>query len=230
MDDRPAPLLRARDLRFAFESGRETVIDLPELTMREGGHAAIVGPSGCGKTTLLRLLTGILLPSSGTIELDGHRLDRLGDARRRAIRGATVGFVFQRFALLEYCSALENILVPLRLHGSARMDRAARSRAQELAEAAGIAHVLKRRPGRLSQGEQQRVAICRALVTNPRLIACDEPTGNLDPARAESIVSLILAQAERTGATVLLVTHDHALLPRFEHVVDMGAGVREAMA
>ncbi|MFI4917909.1 MAG: ABC transporter ATP-binding protein [Phycisphaerales bacterium JB060] len=224
----PDALLRATSLRHAFDLAESPLFDLPELTIAAGCHAAVVGPSGCGKTTLLRLLTGILTPTAGTIELDGHRLDKLGEARRRAIRISTVGFVFQRFALLDYCTALENILLPLRLHRSVALDAEARHRARELATRAGIAHTLKRRPDRLSQGEQQRVAICRALITNPKLIACDEPTGNLDPARAASIMDLILEQAEHTGATVLLVTHDHALLPRFEHVLDMGTLAREA--
>lgn len=223
-----APLLRATNLSHAFDPAEGPLFELPEFAVAAGRHAAVVGPSGCGKTTLLRLLTGILATTTGTIELDGHRLDRLSEARRRAIRIATVGFVFQRFALLDYCTALENVLLPLRLHGSVALDAGARDRAHELAERTGITHTLKRRPSRISQGEQQRVAICRALITSPKLIACDEPTGNLDPARAASIMDLILEQAEHTGATVLLVTHDHALLPRFEHVLDMGELAREA--
>ena len=223
------PLLEARDLRFAFDPTGEPVVDLDHFSVPRGDHTAIVGPSGCGKTTLLRLLTGILSPTAGTIEFDGHWLNKLNDARRRALRIARVGFVFQRFALLEYCTALENILVPLRL-GGGELDSAARDRARELAEAAGIEHTVSRRPNRLSQGEQQRVAICRALIAEPTLIACDEPTGNLDPRRTESVLSLILEQAERAGATVLLVTHDHTLLPRFEHVLDMGARDPEGAA
>ena len=218
----PETLLDACDLRFAFRAEEGPVVDLPRLTIARGQHTAIVGPSGCGKTTLLRLLTGILVPTSGGVTLAGHALELQSDARRRALRIASVGFVFQQFALLDYCTALENILAPLRLHRAARLDKAARQRACDLAEAAGIAHTLARRPDQLSQGERQRVAICRALVHEPALIACDEPTGNLDPARAGSIVSLILDQAHRTGATVLLVTHDPSLLPRFEHVLDMG--------
>ncbi len=224
----PQPLLTTQGLRFTFNPTQGPLFDLPELTIEHGRHTAVVGPSGCGKTTLLRLLTGILTPTSGTIELNGHRLDRLSDARRRAVRIATVGFVFQRFALLDYCTALENILLPLRLHGAVSLDSAARDRAHELAKASGIAHTLKRRPDRLSQGEQQRVAICRALIASPKLIACDEPTGNLDPARAESIIALILEQASRTNATMLLVTHDHGLLPHFNEILDMGALAREA--
>jgi len=220
VDDQP--LMAARGLRFAFDATGDPVVRLDEFVVPRGQHTAIVGPSGCGKTTLLRLLTGILSPSAGVIEFDGQRLDRLSDARRRALRIGRVGFVFQRFALLEYCTALENILVPLRLGGGSP-GPAARDRAQALAEAAGIEHTLARRPYRLSQGEQQRVAICRALIAEPALIACDEPTGNLDPRRAESILTLIFDQAQRAGSTVLLVTHDHALLPHFEHVLDMGA-------
>ncbi|UYV11531.1 MAG: ABC transporter ATP-binding protein [Phycisphaera sp.] len=224
----PDLLLRATDLRFSFDITEGPLFDLPEFVVHQGDHTAVVGPSGCGKTTLLRLLTGILTPTAGTIELAGHQLDQLSDARRRAVRISAVGFVFQRFALLDYCTALENILLPLRLHGAVALNSEARDRANELAKATGIAHTLKRRPDRLSQGEQQRVAICRALITNPKLIACDEPTGNLDPARAESIIGLILEQANRTGATVLLVTHDHGLLPHFKEVLDMGALAREA--
>lgn len=223
-----AALLTARDLRFTFDPAEGPLFELAEFTVEQGNHTAVVGPSGCGKTTLLRLLTGILTPTSGTIDLYGHRLDQLSDTRRRAVRISTVGFVFQRFALLDYCTALENILLPLRLHGSVALDSDARDRAHELATATGIAHTLKRRPDRLSQGEQQRVAICRALIANPKLIACDEPTGNLDPARAESIIALILKQANRTDATVLLVTHDHGLLPHFKAVLDMGAIACEA--
>lgn len=226
----PDLLLRATNLSHAFDPSEGPLFELPEFAVATGRHAAVVGPSGCGKTTLLRLLTGILPPTSGSIELDGHRLDQLSETRRRAIRIATVGFVFQRFALLGYCTALENILLPLRLHGSVALNADARERAHEFAIRAGIAHTLKRRPDRLSQGEQQRVAICRALITNPKLIACDEPTGNLDPARAASIMDLILEQAEHTGATMMLVTHDHALLPRFEHVLDMGTLAHEAAA
>ncbi|MEQ9094869.1 MAG: ABC transporter ATP-binding protein [Phycisphaerales bacterium] len=221
-------LLKATNLQHAFDQSEGPLFELPEFTVYPRHHTAVVGPSGCGKTTLLRLLTGILTPTAGTIELDGHRLDELAEPRRRAVRIATVGFVFQRFALLDYCTAMENILLPLRLHGSVTLDAEARDRAHELATRAGIAHTLRRRPDRLSQGEQQRVAICRALITSPKLIACDEPTGNLDPARAASIMDLILEQAEHTGATVLLVTHDHALLPRFEHVLDMGTLAIEA--
>lgn len=219
----PDTLLDARDLVHAFNPAEGPVVDLPRLSIARGQHTAIVGPSGCGKTTLLRLLTGILVPTSGGVTLAGHALERQSDARRRALRLATVGFVFQQFALLDYCTALENILAPLRLDRSARLDKAARARARELARAAGIGHTLMRRPEQLSQGERQRVAICRALIHEPAMIACDEPTGNLDPARAGSIVSLILEQAQRTGATVLLVTHDPGLLPRFGHVLDMGA-------
>ncbi len=222
-------MLAAHNLRFAFDAREGLVVNVPRFEIERRRHTAIVGPSGCGKTTLLRLLTGILSPTAGTIELDGHRLDQLSDARRRALRIARVGFVFQRFALLDNCPALENILVPQR-HGGGAMDSGARDRARELAKASGIEHTLARRPNRLSQGEQQRVAICRALIAEPTLIACDEPTGNLDPRRTDSILSLILEQAERAGATVLLVTHDHALLPRFEQVLDMGAPAPEGVA
>ncbi|MEO1009089.1 MAG: ABC transporter ATP-binding protein [Planctomycetota bacterium] len=224
-DERPSPIV-ARGLRFAFPGAAEPTVDLPalglgELAIRAGEHTAFVGPSGCGKTTLLRLFTGILRPTSGEIELAGRRLDRLGDASRRALRITAVGMVFQRFALLGYLTALQNILLPFRVNRALALDDAAREHARRLAEATGIALALARRPANLSQGEQQRVAICRALVTRPDLIVCDEPTGNLDPARAASVIELILRQADETGATVLLVTHDHAQLAHFARVIDL---------
>lgn len=128
--------------------------------------------------------------------------------------------VFQDFALLDYLSALENIVLTARL---GRFDLgASRERARELANRAGITHTLKRRPGRLSQGERQRVAVCRALVTNPKLIICDEPTGSLDPARSSEIIELVLTEAESIGTTVVAVTHDHGVLGSFARSVDLG--------
>jgi len=244
-DDAPGPLVAARGLRYAFAGSADVVVRMDELAVYPGEHTAFVGPSGCGKTTLLRLLTGIITPTgphdAGEVELAGRRLATLGEAGRRALRIRRVGMVFQRFALLDYLTALENILLPFRINKALGREpggdaprggswRAARSAARELAEATGIAHALARKPHQLSQGERQRVAICRALVAGPSLIVADEPTGNLDPARAASVVDLILDRAAATGATVLLVTHDHAQLGRFGRVVDMGAAAGQAAA
>ncbi|WP_170422313.1 ABC transporter ATP-binding protein [Ruegeria arenilitoris] len=213
---------------FGYSSGGFR-LNVPELTLQQGERLAIVGPSGSGKTTLLNLIAGILLPDGGRIEVDGTEVSGLSDAERREFRASHIGFVFQDFALLDYLSARQNILYPYRITPALTLDTAARDRAQALAEACGIGGKLDRRPTALSQGEQQRVAICRALVTQPKLILSDEATGNLDPESKGRILDLLFEQASEAGATVLAVTHDHELLPQFERVIDF-AQYREGVA
>ena len=150
----------------------------------------------------------------------GTDVATLSDVQRRRFRASTIGFVFQDFALLDYLSAGQNILYPYRITSALTLDSAARDRAEALATACGIGDKLDRHPAALSQGEQQRVAICRALVTQPKLILSDEATGNLDPESKARILDLLFEQAAEAGAAVLAVTHDHELLPRFERVID----------
>ncbi len=222
----PAPVLLGESLRYTYPSGGRDrfTLELDRIEITPGQHTACIGPSGCGKSTLLRLLTGIMVPDRGTAWLDGEAISDASEGRRRALRVSGVGMVFQQFALLDYLNAMDNILVPYRVSGALRLDRAVRDRARSLAGELGIGALLKRKPARLSQGERQRVAVCRALVTRPGLIVCDEPTGNLDPARSRATVELIVREAEASGATVLLVTHDHGLLDGFAQVVDLGGG------
>jgi len=225
VDDQTAePVLLGENLRYTYPSGGKDrfTLDVDRVEVRPGAHTACIGPSGCGKSTLLRLLTGILLPDRGRVTLDGQALNLASEAKRRELRISRVGMVFQQFALLDYLSAMDNILVPYRVSGALTLDRAVRQRARDLGAELGIGKLLRRRPGRLSQGERQRVAVCRALVTRPKLIVCDEPTGNLDPARSRATIELIVREAEASGATVLLVTHDHALLDAFGRVIDLG--------
>lgn len=223
---RPPPVVDVAELEFRHGAGADAfTLRVPRLTIHSGEHTAIVGASGCGKTTLLRLVVGSLTADAGRITLLGADLGALAPAARRRLRLREVGMVFQSFALLDYLTATGNILLPYTLDASMRLTRDARARAAELAQAVGIAHTLKRKPARLSQGERQRVAICRALVTQPRVIVCDEPTGNLDPARAGAAIDLILREAAGIGATVLLVTHDHDLLNRFGRVVRLDGGL-----
>ncbi|SFS20917.1 ABC transporter ATP-binding protein [Yoonia litorea] len=212
-------MVRLENLKFGY-SGTGFRLRFPEFTLDEDERVAIVGPSGSGKTTLLNLIAGILSPESGLIDVDGVNVAELSDAERRRFRASTIGFVFQDFALLDYLSARQNILYPYRITPALKLDAAARDRAEALAVACGIGDKLDRHPTALSQGEQQRVAICRALVTQPKLILSDEATGNLDPASKERILDLLFAQAAEAGAAVLAVTHDHELLPRFERVLD----------
>jgi len=196
-------------------------LSIERWSLPAGEHAVCIGPSGCGKTTLLRLIAGILTPHEGDIQVCDEPMAGLPARRRRAIRASRIGLVFQQFALLEYVSAMENILLPYRIEPSLKLTPDVRERAARLAEMLGVAHTLRRLPARLSQGERQRVAICRALVTRPALVLCDEPTGNLDPARSRGAIELIIRESEAVGASVLCVTHDHGLLDLFAHRIDL---------
>src|SRR5690606_1065120 len=152
---------------------------------------------------------------------DGVELSSASESRRRRVRLRTVGMVFQEFELLEYLTGLQNILLPYTL--GLPPDSGERDRAVELARACGIERTLGRRPRRLSQGERQRVAICRALVAEPKLVVADEPTGNLDPRAGAAVLDLLLEQAAARSAAVVMVTHNHTVLDRFGRVIDMEA-------
>ncbi|MBK9384293.1 MAG: ATP-binding cassette domain-containing protein [Planctomycetes bacterium] len=216
------PIAALRGVRFAYPGG-SFALELAALELARGERVALIGPSGSGKTTLAELIAGIRSPQAGTVQLCGVELTALGEAERRALRIAKVGFVFQRFELFEYLSALDNILLPYHLNRALALDRAARERARELAAAVGVEQLLSRIPSRLSQGERQRVALCRALIAEPELVIADEPTGNLDPSSSARALDLLIEQVERRGATLLVITHDHGLLGRFERVIDLRA-------
>ena len=212
-------MVRIEDLTFGYGADGFR-LRVPEFSLEDGARVAVVGPSGSGKTTLLNLIAGILTPETGRIDVAGSEISRLSDAARRRFRASQIGFVFQDFALLEYLSARQNIYYPYRITPALSLDAEARDRAEALAAACGIGDKLDRHPSALSQGEQQRVAICRALVTQPKLILSDEATGNLDPESKARILDLLFDRAAEAGAVVLAVTHDHELLPRFERVLD----------
>ncbi|MEL6915343.1 MAG: ABC transporter ATP-binding protein [Pseudomonadota bacterium] len=221
-------MVEIEDIAFGYAGGGFR-LSVPAFTLADGERVAIVGPSGSGKTTLLNLIAGILVPERGRITVGGEDVTALPEAGRRRFRASRIGFVFQDFALLDYLSARQNIYYPYRITPALTLDARVRDRAETLAAACGIADKLDRHPAELSQGEQQRVAICRALVTQPRLILSDEATGNLDPDAKARILDLLFEQAAEAGAAVLAVTHDHELLPRFGRVVDF-ADFRESAA
>lgn len=212
-------MITVSDVTFAYGNGGFR-LSISSFKADKGERIAVVGPSGSGKTTLLNLIAGITTPEAGRVEVDGVDVGAASDAARRAFRARSIGFVFQNFALMDYLTGTENILYPFRVSPALRLDAAARERAQALADACGIGEKLHRRPAALSQGEQQRVAICRALSTRPKLILADEATGNLDPEAKAAIMDVLFARAAEAEATVLAVTHDHELLPRFDRVVD----------
>lgn len=219
-------MIELREATFRY-AARGFALRVPELTIAAGEKIAVIGPSGVGKTTLVSLIAGILRPTAGTIRVGAQELSTLGDAARRRFRITTIGFVFQEFELLDYLNVRDNILLPFYLNSALRFDRAARQRAVQLAESMGLGDKLARHPHAISHGEKQRVALCRALVTEPPLIIADEPTGNLDPRTADVILELLLGQVQRCGATSLTVTHNHALLERFDRVIDLATFVED---
>jgi putative ABC transport system ATP-binding protein len=212
-------MLQVTDLQFRYGDGG-FALRIDELNVAAGESVALVGPSGSGKTTLLHLVAGILAPAAGSVVVDGQDLGALDADARRAFRIQRVGLVFQEFELLEYLSVLDNVLLPYRIHPALRLAAAAGERARTLAERLDIGDKLTRLPHHLSQGERQRVAVCRALVTGPPLLLADEPTGNLDPANKQRVLDALFALAAESGATILTVTHDHELLPRFDRTID----------
>ena len=214
-------MISISDMSFAYNGG-PFQFNVPSLLIEPNKHVAIVGPSGCGKTTLLHLIAGILVPDGGTITVNDQAISQLPEHMRRNFRITEFGMIFQEFELLEYLTVRENILLPYRINRSLKLTADARKRADQLADSLGIAGYLNRRPKKLSQGERQRVGIARALVTQPQMILADEPTGNLDPETTNTIVQLILDQATQRQATVLMVTHDHSMLDRFDQVIDVG--------
>ena len=212
-------MINIKALNFHYQTGNFR-LDLPEFNVRKSEKIAIIGPSGSGKTTLLNLIAGIMTPLAGTVSVDETAVSRLNDAERRNFRITTIGFVFQDFELLDYLNVLDNILHPFRITGALALDKAVRRRAKALANDMGIQDKLDRNANDLSQGEKQRAAICRALLTHPKVILADEATGNLDPENKTRILDLLFRSVEEHDATLLAVTHDHELLERFDRVVD----------
>ena len=204
------------DFRYPQSNFR---LRVPSLAIDRGSRTALIGPSGTGKTTLLNLIAGIVLPSSGRVLTGDVEVSSLPDAARRRFRIRHIGLVFQEFELLEHLNVMDNILLPCRI-GDLSLNGQMRSRAESLALEVGLADKLRRYVRRLSQGERQRVAICRALLAEPKLLLCDEPTGNLDPANKSHVLDILDRYVNKSGATLVTVTHDHRILSRFDRVID----------
>ena len=212
-------MIAISQLKFSYpEGGFHLGID--ELSVVRGSSVAVIGPSGTGKTTLLNLISGVAVPDNGLITTNGIEVSLLDDAARRDFRIQNIGFIFQEFELLEYLSVLDNILLPYRISGALQLTAGVRKRARELAGRVGIANKLGRYVHRLSQGERQRVAICRALLPDPALILADEPTGNLDPENTDRVLDIIFDYVQSNSSTLVGVTHERHLLDRFDQVVD----------
>ncbi len=216
-------IVRADGLTKQVSTPDHDLVIVREATFHVGSgeSVAIVGASGSGKSTLLGLLAGLDVPSAGRVWIDGEDLFALDEDGRARLRGRLVGFVFQSFQLLPALSALENVMLPLELAGS----RDASARAGEVLGQVGLSDRLGHYPRQLSGGEQQRVAVARAFVTQPKLLFADEPTGNLDSETGAQVIELLFRMNRERGTTLVLVTHDESLASRCDRRIAIAAGV-----
>ena len=210
-------MLQITDLVKTFQQpdgGSLTVLDLPHFHIDAGEQLALIGQSGGGKTTLLHLIAGLLVPDRGSIEVDGIELTKLSEQGRDRFRASAIGYVFQTFNLLPAFSAIENV----RLGMTFGQSGAPISQAFELLDRVGLADRADYKPNQLSVGQQQRVSIARALAGKPKLLLADEPTANVDPASAESVLELIRTTCQEAGIAMLIVTHDMRIASMFDRV------------
>lgn len=215
------PAVALHEVRFAYRGGAP-VLDIPALHIARGERVFLHGPSGSGKTTLLGLIAGVLTPTAGKLQVLGSELGSMGSAERDRFRAAHVGYVFQMFNLIPYLSVRDNITLPVRLSAArrARLNGAdANGEAQRLAAGLEIEPLLSQPVTALSVGQQQRVAVARALIGSPEIIVCDEPTSALDTDRRDRFLQLLFASIAVTGSTLVFVSHDLSLAVRFGRTI-----------
>jgi len=212
-------MIRLNNISFQYPNS-DFRLELEELAFQSGTKTAIIGPSGFGKTTLLNLISGIYIPQKGQIEVNNTMVNTLGDGDRRTFRLTNIGFIFQDFKLLDYLKVFDNIVLPFRINKALSLTVKMRENAREIATLLQIEHKLSKYPEKLSHGERQRVAICRALLNNPEIILADEPTGNLDPENKHKIMRILFDYVNEKNSTLITVTHDHELLKGFDRIVD----------
>ncbi len=213
-------MITIKDLKFGYPKGGFSLC-VANLQIEGGEKVAIIGSSGSGKTTLLNLVAGVILPTSGDIRVCDTEVSALSREDRQDFRARTMGMIFQEFELLDYLNIVDNVLLPYRISPVIELDAAARQRAELLVQEAGLSGMCRRYPRRLSQGERQRIAVCRALVTRPEVLVCDEPTGNLDPYNRDRMIETLFRYSDEMRAALVIVTHDHAILERFDRTVDI---------
>jgi putative ABC transport system ATP-binding protein len=215
-------VLQTENLTKIYQSAEKqlVVLDNISFTVHQGNSISIIGPSGSGKTTLLGLCAGLDVPTTGTVSLMGFKLNVMSEDDRAYIRNQYVGFVFQNFQLLSTLTALENVMVPLELRG----EKNVLAKAKELLNRVGLSARLHHYPSQLSGGEQQRVAMARAFITDPKILFADEPTGNLDEENAHHITDLLFGMNKEQGTTLVLVTHNLELAQRTSRILRMRGG------
>ncbi len=219
-----ATLIEIRDVSKLYERGKQKVEVLHHINLdiAEGDFLALMGPSGSGKTTLLNLIGGLDLPSGGSITVGGQRIDQLGATALARWRASQVGFVFQFYNLMPTLSAQRNVELPLLLTKLSAAER--RKRASIALQLVGLADRASHKPTELSGGQQQRVSIARAIVSDPKLLVCDEPTGDLDRQSAEEVLALLRALNRDHGKTILMVTHDPKAAEYANSTLDLDKG------
>jgi putative ABC transport system ATP-binding protein len=215
-------VLKAENLTKIYRSADHslTVLDNVTFSVKQADSLAIIGPSGSGKTTLLGLCAGLDVPTSGVVSLMDFKLNAMDEDDRAYIRNQFVGFVFQNFQLLSTLTALENVMVPMELRG----ERNIAPKAKELLRRVGLGDRMNHYPSQLSGGEQQRVAMARAFITDPKILFADEPTGNLDEENAHHLTDLLFGMNKEQGTTLILVTHNLELAMRTHRILRMKAG------
>ncbi len=212
-------MIQLSNIKYSYPNS-DFHLAIKSMQIDRGQKTAIIGPSGFGKTTLLNLIAGILLPREGEISVNDEAINILNDQERRNYRVNKIGFVFQDFKLLDYLNVYDNILLPFRINTSLQVNNEIKNSVVDIANSMNIGNKLYKHPSKLSHGERQRVAICRALLNQPQVILADEPTGNLDPENKSHIMNILFKYVQNYQSTLVTVTHDHELLKGFDRVID----------
>ena len=219
-------VIEIQDLMFQYPTSPNEdafTLHVKSWSLGTNEKAVLHGPSGCGKSTLLNLISGSLAHQEGTLNVLGESRNATSESQRRAHRISNIGFVFQDFPLIEYLSVLENVVLPYRINPVLTLEEKTKQRARELLKQLGLHGKYNRKPKALSQGERQRVAVARSMITNPKLILADEPTAGLDPDRSASVMSLLEDMVHENDCSLLVVTHDPMIRQRFTLQLSLGA-------